>query len=91
MKNTNSLYQVVFLMSLLLLSNRLMAKEKEILKTDVLTPKIAIILNSGSASVTRIDMQKKEVIDEFSIGKEPHHFHKQRIQVRSLRDLPSAQ
>jgi YVTN family beta-propeller protein len=73
MKNTNSLYQVVFLMSLLLLSNRLMAKEKEILKTHVLTPKIAIILNSGSASVTRIDMQKKEVIDEFSIGKEPHH------------------
>lgn len=36
-------------------------------------PKVAIILNSGSASITRIDMQKREVIDEFNIGKEPHH------------------
>jgi YVTN family beta-propeller protein len=36
-------------------------------------PKIAIVLNSGSASITRIDMQKREVIDEFPAGKEPHH------------------
>jgi YVTN family beta-propeller protein len=50
------------------------AVEKPItkLETDV-APKIAIILNSGSASVTRIDMQKREVIDDFPIGKEPHH------------------
>jgi len=50
------------------------AAEKPItkLETDV-APKIAIILNSGSASVTRIDMQKREVIDDFPIGKEPHH------------------
>ena len=57
----------------MLLGIGLSAKEKEILKNDALVPKIAIILNSGSASLTRIDMQKKEVIDEFSIGKEPHH------------------
>ncbi|MCX8482512.1 MAG: beta-propeller fold lactonase family protein [Crocinitomicaceae bacterium] len=50
------------------------AAEKPIakLETDA-APKIAIILNSGSASVTRIDMQKREVIDDFPIGKEPHH------------------
>jgi YVTN family beta-propeller protein len=50
------------------------AAEKPVtkLETDA-TPKIAIILNSGSASVSRIDMQKREVIDDFPIGKEPHH------------------
>jgi DNA-binding beta-propeller fold protein YncE len=36
-------------------------------------PKIAVVLNSGSASITRIDIQKREVIDEFPAGKEPHH------------------
>jgi DNA-binding beta-propeller fold protein YncE len=41
--------------------------------TTLATPKIAIVLNSGSASITRIDMQKREIIDEYSVGKEPHH------------------
>ncbi len=50
------------------------ALEKPISKPDVEpAPKLAIILNSGSASVTRIDMYKREVIDDFPIGKEPHH------------------
>jgi DNA-binding beta-propeller fold protein YncE len=50
------------------------AVEKPIAKSDVDgAPKLAIILNSGSASVSRIDMQKREVIDDFPIGKEPHH------------------
>ena len=50
------------------------ANEKTPIKVDVSAlPKTAIILNSGSASVSRIDMQKREVIDEFQIGKEPHH------------------
>ena len=50
------------------------AAEKPLAKAETdATPKLAIILNSGSASVTRIDMQKREVIDEFPIGKEPHH------------------
>jgi len=50
------------------------ATEKPLSKLDAETaPKLAIILNSGSASVTRIDMQKREVIDDFPIGKEPHH------------------
>jgi YVTN family beta-propeller protein len=38
-----------------------------------LSPKIAIVLNSGSASISRIDMQKREVIDDYPVGKEPHH------------------
>ena len=37
------------------------------------SPKIAIVLNSGSASISRIDMQKREVIDDYPVGKEPHH------------------
>jgi YVTN family beta-propeller protein len=50
------------------------AAEKPIAKSETdAAPKLAIILNSGSASVTRIDMQKREVIDDFPIGKEPHH------------------
>jgi len=50
------------------------AAEKPIAKSEAETaPKLAIILNSGSASVSRIDMQKREVIDDFPIGKEPHH------------------
>ncbi len=50
------------------------AVEKPIAKSDADgAPKLAIILNSGSASVSRIDMQKREVIDDFPIGKEPHH------------------
>jgi len=50
------------------------ASEKPVAKPETdATPKLAIILNSGSASVSRIDMQKREVIDEFPIGKEPHH------------------
>jgi DNA-binding beta-propeller fold protein YncE len=50
------------------------ASEKTIPKLEAdQQPKIAIILNSGSASVTRIDMQKRAIIDEFPIGKEPHH------------------
>ena len=50
------------------------ASEKPVAKPETdATPKLAIILNSGSASVSRIDMQKREVIDDFPIGKEPHH------------------
>lgn len=37
------------------------------------TPKTAIVLNSGSASVSLIDMAKREVTKTFGIGKEPHH------------------
>jgi len=67
------LFKASFLLGLMLIGADLSARDKEALKTDVQAPKIAIILNSGSASLTRIDMQKKEVIDEFPIGKEPHH------------------
>ncbi|WP_216863804.1 cytochrome D1 domain-containing protein [Polynucleobacter sp. JS-Safj-400b-B2] len=36
-------------------------------------PKIAVILNSGSASVSLIDMNAREVIKTVPVGKEPHH------------------
>mgnify|MGYP006286286021 FL=1 len=36
-------------------------------------PKLAVILNSGSASVSLVDMQSREVIKTIPVGKEPHH------------------
>ena len=36
-------------------------------------PKIAVILNSGAASVSLVDMQSREVIKTIPVGKEPHH------------------
>lgn len=36
-------------------------------------PKTAIILNSGSASVSLIDMASRSVTKTFPVGKEPHH------------------
>lgn len=48
--------------------------DKSIAKAETVgLSKLAIVLNSGASSVTRIDMQKREVIDEFHVGKEPHH------------------
>ena len=36
-------------------------------------PKLAVILNSGSASVSLIDMTTREVVKTIPVGKEPHH------------------
>lgn len=36
-------------------------------------PKVAIVLNSGDASISLVDMQLREVIKTVPIGKEPHH------------------
>ena len=36
-------------------------------------PKIAVILNSGDASVSLIDMPSRQVIKSVPVGKEPHH------------------
>ena len=36
-------------------------------------PKLAVILNSGEASVSLIDMATHKVIKNFPVGKEPHH------------------
>ena len=36
-------------------------------------PKLAVILNSGEASVSLIDMPSREVIKTIPVGKEPHH------------------
>lgn len=40
---------------------------------EVKVPKTAIVLNSGAASVSLIDMATKAVTKTFPIGKEPHH------------------
>jgi len=36
-------------------------------------PKLAVILNSGDASVSLIDMPTRQVIKTMTVGKEPHH------------------
>lgn len=36
-------------------------------------PKIAIVLNSGEASVSLIDMSSRQVLKTLPVGKEPHH------------------
>jgi YVTN family beta-propeller protein len=36
-------------------------------------PKLAVILNSGDASVSLIDMPTRKVIKTVAVGKEPHH------------------
>jgi len=36
-------------------------------------PKLAIILNSGEASVSLIDMPTRQVVKTIPVGKEPHH------------------
>lgn len=36
-------------------------------------PKLAVILNSGEASVSLIDMTTRQVIKTIPVGKEPHH------------------
>lgn len=36
-------------------------------------PKLAVILNSGEASVSLIDMPTRQVIKTLPVGKEPHH------------------
>jgi YVTN family beta-propeller protein len=36
-------------------------------------PKLAVILNSGDASVSLIDMSTRKVVKTVAVGKEPHH------------------
>jgi len=36
-------------------------------------PKLAVVLNSGEASVSLIDMPSRQVIKTIPVGKEPHH------------------
>ena len=36
-------------------------------------PKLAVVLNSGEATVSLIDMQTRKVIKTVAVGKEPHH------------------
>jgi YVTN family beta-propeller protein len=41
--------------------------------TSVAEPKLAIVLNSGEATVSLIDMPSRKVIKTVPVGKEPHH------------------
>jgi YVTN family beta-propeller protein len=41
--------------------------------TSANQPKLAVILNSGEASVSPIDMPTRQVIKTIPVGKEPHH------------------
>lgn len=54
-------------LALLLLMSGLTAQASEPVK------RTAIVLNSGEASVSLIDMDKRAVYKTFPIGKEPHH------------------
>ena len=38
-----------------------------------LEPKLAVVLNSGEATVSLIDMPARKVIKTVPVGKEPHH------------------
>ena len=44
-----------------------------IAQTAANQPTLAVILNSGEASVSLIDMPSRQVIKTINVGKEPHH------------------
>lgn len=41
--------------------------------SSLIEPKVAVVLNSGDASVSLIDMPSREVVKTIPVGKEPHH------------------
>lgn len=41
--------------------------------SSTIEPKVAVVLNSGDASVSLIDMPSREVVKTIPVGKEPHH------------------
>jgi YVTN family beta-propeller protein len=68
MRNSSNLKSVMprFLALLLLVSGLTVQAAEPVKRT-------AIVLNSGEASVSLIDMDKRAVYKTFPIGKEPHH------------------
>ena len=49
------------------------AQTAPVLSSGANQPKVAVILNSGDASVSLIDMSSRQVIKTIPVGKEPHH------------------
>ena len=55
------------------LAQALVAPANPAASTSSAQPKLAVILNSGQASVSLIDMQTRQVVKTVPVGKEPHH------------------
>jgi YVTN family beta-propeller protein len=61
------------ILSLLVVNQFALAQTSAISNSVVNQPKVAVILNSGEASVSLIDMPSRQVIKTIPVGKEPHH------------------
>jgi len=61
------------ILSLLVVNQFTLAQTSAISNSVVNQPKVAVILNSGEASVSLIDMPSRQVIKTIPVGKEPHH------------------
>ena len=61
------------LLALLLANQHALAQTSNAATTPASQPKLAVILNSGAASVSLIDMNTHEVVKTVPVGKEPHH------------------
>jgi YVTN family beta-propeller protein len=61
------------ILSLLVVNQFALAQTSAISNSVVNQPKVAVILNSGEASVSLIDMPSRQVIKTILVGKEPHH------------------
>jgi YVTN family beta-propeller protein len=63
-------FRIIATTSLLILFS---ANHFAIAQTAANQPTLAVILNSGEASVSLIDMPSRQVIKTVNVGKEPHH------------------
>ena len=61
------------ILTLSLASHFAIAQTAAVVNSGAYQPKIAVILNSGEASVSLIDMPSRQVIKTIPVGKEPHH------------------
>ncbi len=71
-KTKLSIFSVLALTVLVMLQSRVFAQSPGAAEPKV-EPKIAIVLNSGEATVSLIDMPTRKVIKTVPVGKEPHH------------------
>jgi hypothetical protein len=61
------------ILTLLAVNHFALAQTAAIPNSSANPPKLAVILNSGEASVSLIDMPSRQVIKTIPVGKEPHH------------------
>lgn len=71
-KTKLSIFSVLAITVFVMLQSRAFAQSPVVgeLKAE---PKIAVVLNSGEATVSLIDMPTRKVIKTIPVGKEPHH------------------